>query len=142
MTEPHASRDSEMFSPRTKEEVDERRMELMVGYLLLAGVVLSVASLLFGLVLDWVHHGTIRIVYLIKGVNYFQFLAHDILALTGPHLWGARTFVNLGIALLMFTPFFRVVASVFFFALEERNLKYTLFTLFVATVLTYSLFLR
>lgn len=128
--------------PQTKEEIDERRMELMVGYLLLAGVVLSQLSLLLGLVLDYIEHGTIRLAYLIKGMNYFQFLAHDILALAGPHAWGARTFVNLGIALLMFTPFIRVVASVFFFAIEERNIKYTLFTFFVAAVLTYSLFLR
>ena len=128
--------------PATKEEIDERRMELMVGYLLLAGVVLSITSLLLGLVLDWVHHGTLRLVYLIKWMNYFQFFVHDIAALVGPHVWASRTFVNLGIALLMFTPFFRVVASVVFFALEERNIKYTFFTFFVAAVLTYSLFLR
>ena len=130
------------YAPTDKEEVDERRMELMVSYLLLAGVVLSIASLLLGLVLDWVHHGTLRLVYLIKGMNYFQFFVHDIAAFAGPHVWASRTFVNLGIALLMFTPFFRVVASVVFFALEERNIKYTLFTFFVAAVLTYSLFLR
>jgi uncharacterized membrane protein len=42
----------------------------------------------------------------------------------------------------MFTPYLRVAASAVYFALVERNLKYTLFTLFVFAVLTYSLFLR
>jgi uncharacterized membrane protein len=142
MTPSRTSPGHDPVVPQTKEEIDERRMELMVGYLLLTGVIVSQAALLLGLILDYVEHGTVRLAYLIKGMNYFQFLIHDILALGGPHAWGARTFVNLGIALLMFTPFIRVVASVFFFALEERNLKYTLFTFFVAAVLTYSLFLR
>jgi uncharacterized membrane protein len=42
----------------------------------------------------------------------------------------------------MFTPYVRVLASLFYFAVVARNWKYTLFTGFVLTVLTYSLFLR
>ena len=53
-----------------------------------------------------------------------------------------RLLINLGIALLMLTPYVRVLASTFYFALAERNPKYTLFTGFVLAVLTYSLFLR
>jgi uncharacterized membrane protein len=53
-----------------------------------------------------------------------------------------RVLINMGIAVLMLTPFVRVLASVFYFALVERNWKYTLFTGFVLCVLTYSLFLR
>ena len=53
-----------------------------------------------------------------------------------------RVMVNMGMAVLMLTPFVRVLASVFYFALVERNWKYTLFTGFVLGVLTYTLFLR
>ncbi|MGZ3606158.1 MAG: DUF1634 domain-containing protein, partial [Thermodesulfobacteriota bacterium] len=53
-----------------------------------------------------------------------------------------RVMINMGIAVLMLTPFVRVLASVFYFAFAERNWKYTLFTGFVLGVLTYSLFLR
>ena len=39
-------------------------------------------------------------------------------------------------------PQVRVLASMLYFAFVERNGKYTLFTGFVFSVLTYSLFLR
>ena len=44
--------------------------------------------------------------------------------------------------MLLLTPLVRVLASLLFFALAERNWKYALFTGFVLAVLTYSLFLR
>jgi uncharacterized membrane protein len=53
-----------------------------------------------------------------------------------PHL-----LTNLGIATLVFTPYVRALASMFYFVFVERNRTYTLFTGFVLTVLTYSLFL-
>jgi hypothetical protein len=36
----------------------------------------------------------------------------------------------------------RVLASMLYFLLAARNWKYTVFTAFVLTILTYSLFLR
>ena len=53
-----------------------------------------------------------------------------------------RLLVILGVAVLLFTPFLRVLASVVFFAAVERNWKYTVFTSFVLIVLTYSLLMR
>jgi len=43
---------------------------------------------------------------------------------------------------LLLTPYARVLASMLYFALVERNRKYTAFTTFVLLTLTYSLFLR
>jgi uncharacterized membrane protein len=40
----------------------------------------------------------------------------------------------------MLTPYVRVLASMLYFVLVERNVKYGLFTGFVLAVLTYSLF--
>lgn len=53
-----------------------------------------------------------------------------------------RFIINMGIAVLMLNFFVRVLASVFYFAFVEHNWKYTLFTAFVLSALTYSLFLR
>ncbi len=120
----------------------EHVMELLIGYLLLAGVLASVTLLIIGLVWQKIITGHFALNYLISGMNLFQFVVSDFRTLLGDASFGPRIFVNLGIAALLLTPFIRVVASVFFFALAERNWKYTLFTLFVASVLTYSLFLR
>ena len=51
-----------------------------------------------------------------------------------------RLLVNVGIAVLMLTPYVRVLASMLYFVFVERNVKYSLFTAFVLATLTYSLF--
>jgi len=56
--------------------------------------------------------------------------------------WRPRLLVNLGLVVLLLTPYARVLASMLYFALVERNRKYTAFTTFVLLTLTYSLFLR
>jgi uncharacterized membrane protein len=52
-----------------------------------------------------------------------------------------RLLVNLGIGVLLLTPYVRVLASLVYFATVERDPKYALFTAFVLAVLTYSLLL-
>ena len=117
-------------------------MEGVIGYLLLAGVVASGVMLGAGMLWDKLATGHVQLSYLISGMNFFQFLFSDVHALlSGSHV-GPHLLVNFGIALLLLTPYIRVLASVAFFALVERNAKYALFTLFVAIVLTFSLFLR
>lgn len=125
-----------------QQQAQEQRMELLVGYLLLAGVLASSAMLITGMAWDVLRNGHMRLEYLITGMNFFQFLFTDLRALVSGSDFGPRTLVNMGIALLLLTPFIRVLASMVFFAVEERSVKYTLFTLFVAVVLAYSLFLR
>ncbi len=48
--------------------------------------------------------------------------------------------IYFGIYMLLLTPYFRVLASTFYFAFVERSLKHTLFSVFVFTLLTYILF--
>ncbi len=117
-------------------------MELLVGYLLLTGVILSILLVLTGMTWEYVRSGSLHLNYLIAGMNFFQFLVDDVRAILTPALIGPRAFVNLGIAALLFTPYIRVVSSMLFFAVAEKNWKYTAFTAFVGLVLTYSLFLR
>jgi len=116
-------------------------MESLVGYILLIGVLLSVALLMVGFIWRWVRVGNLRFEHSIVGMNFFEFI-HSTLRQITSQAFRPRLFLNMGIAVLMLTPFVRVLASFFYFALAEHNWKYTLFTGFVLGVLTYSLFLR
>jgi uncharacterized membrane protein len=116
-------------------------MEVLVGYILLGGVLLSMALLVAGLVWRWLATGHVSFEYSIAGMNLFEFMVSDIRQ-AAAHAVRPRLLVNLGIAALMLTPYVRVLASMLYFAFVERNGKYTLFTGFVFTVLTYSLFLQ
>jgi uncharacterized membrane protein len=116
-------------------------MEGLIGYILLIGVLLSLLLIMVGVAWNWISSGQLGLEYSIKGMNLFGFLTRDV----GEVIHGMfrpRLFTNLGIAVLMLTPYVRVLASVVYFAFAARNWKYTLFTSFVLAVLTYSLFLR
>lgn len=116
-------------------------MESLVGYILLTGVLLSVALLVIGFVWRWARVGNLRFEHSIAGMNFFEFTLSTLRQMTSETL-RPRVFLNMGIGILMLTPFVRVLASVFYFAFVDHNWKYTLFTGFVLVVLTYSLFLR
>lgn len=116
-------------------------MDELVGVILAGGVGLSAAFVTAGIIWRWAHTGSPDLHYEIAGANLFQFWLEDVRQVTAGE-FRPRLLVNLGLALLLITPYLRVVASTFYFALIERNLKYTLFTGFVLAVLTYSLFLR
>jgi uncharacterized membrane protein len=116
-------------------------MESLVGYILLTGVLLSVALLVVGFVWRWMRVGSLQFEHSIVGMNFFEFILSTLRQMAS-QAFRPRLFLNMGIGVLMLTPFVRVLASVFYFALVDRNWKYTLFTSFVLSVLTYSLFLR
>ena len=125
-------------SEKTRRHFD---MEILIGYILLVGVLLSVALLVIGFLWRWERSGNLRFQHAIVGMNFFEFILASLRQMASQDL-RPRVMINMGMAVLMLTPFVRVLASVFYFALVERNWKYTLFTCFVFGVLTYSLFLR
>ena len=115
-------------------------METLIGYILLIGVLVSIALLLIGTAWHWLATGTLRLDYTIRSMNLWDFLITSLRSISD----GAsspKTVINLGISVLLLTPYVRVLASMIFF-LVERNWKYSVFTFFVFGVLTYSLFLR
>jgi uncharacterized membrane protein len=126
--------------------IDRRRsrrfdMEQLIGLVLLVGVLSSMFLIVAGCVWRWINTGHLQLEYEIPATNLYQFWIEGVRqAIAGA--WRPRLLINLGIALLMATPYFRVLISVFLFAFVQRNLKYTLFTLFVFCILTYSLFFR
>ncbi len=116
-------------------------MEVIVGFVLLGGVLASMALVGAGLTWRWMATGHLGFDYSISGMNLFEFVVTDIRQVAD-HAVRPRLLVNLGIAVLMLTPYARVLASMLYFALVERNGKYAVFTGLVFIVLTYSLFLR
>ncbi len=122
-------------------EARQREMDALVGTILQDGVVLSLALIVVGMVWRWFRTGSLAIDYQIAGMNLFQFVIDEIrLAMHGAVR--PRLLINLGIAVLMLTPFVRVAASMIYFMGVLRNWKYSLFTAVVLAVLTYSLFLH
>ncbi len=116
-------------------------MDAVVGYILFYGVLLSLALVVIGLCWRWVETRKLWLDYHIVGMNLFQFVVSEVrMAVLGRVR--PRLFINLGIAVLMLTPFLRVGVSVLYFLGVLKNWKYTLFTSFVLAVLTFSLFLR
>jgi uncharacterized membrane protein len=128
----------------TQEAAQQESMNLMdslVGYILLIGVLLSVTLIVIGTLWNWGLKGSLSLQFTIANENYFNFLRNDLAELFRGAIQ-PELLVSLGIGTLMFTPYLRVAASAVYFAFVAKNLKYTVFTLFVFTVLTYSLFLR
>jgi uncharacterized membrane protein len=122
-------------------ESRQARMDVLLGSFLLIGLVLSVALILIGLTWNFAATGQFRLDYRLVGMNLFQLLASETrFALHGEVQ--PRFFINVGIALLMLTPFLRVVVSVAYFMIAMKSWKYTLFTAIVLVILTFSLFIR
>jgi uncharacterized membrane protein len=116
-------------------------MDTFVGYILLYGVACSLLLICLSLVWQRLNTGHLWFPHELSGMNLFQLLAWEISQALHGRIH-PRTLLGLGIAVLMLTPFLRVFASVVYFLVVLRNWKYSLFTAFVLTVLTYSLFLR
>jgi uncharacterized membrane protein len=114
-------------------------IEAAVGYILLGGVLLSVALIASGLAWHWVTTGQLQFEYPVDGMDLAQFIINDLqLLVVGPIR--PRYLINLGIAVLVLTPYVRILISVLYFAFVERDWKYVFFTTVVFGVLTYSLF--
>ncbi len=116
-------------------------MNTLVGYILLIGVLTSAILIITGTLWNWILTHSLTLEYPILGKNYFEFLLSSLQQLFAGDLQ-PHVFISLGIIVLMLTPYLRVGASVVYFAAAAHNWKYTIFTLFVFSVLTYSLFLR
>lgn len=117
--------------------MDDQRLEIIIGNLLRAGVLLAAAVVTAGAGLYLVqHHG--------DHVNYRHFLAGPESIRTVPAILSSAAHLNseglmqLGLLLLIATPVARVVMAVVGFALERDRL-YVLVSLIVLAVLLASL---
>jgi len=121
----------------------ESGLETAISYLLIAGLVISMAMLIAGLVLYYLVFGNLNIQlsdksFFIEGKNFFAF-AYNVFA-AGPQnlsLW----FITVGVLALLLTVYARVVLSLAYF-IWRRDVRYALITAFVLVVLTLSLALH
>jgi len=116
-------------------------MDLLVGYILLVGVLLSLALVLGALIWKWRVTGTVEFDYQLSGMNFVQLLTSE-LRIAASGALRPRLLLTLGILMLMLTPFLRVFVSMVYFMVGLKNWKYTVFTAFVLVTLIYSLCLR
>ena len=118
----------------------ESKFERIVAYILISGVVISLLLEIAGMIRYYHVHGHFRILedrsQFIHGNNFFYFLVEFVRGGYAHRKW--IFLMTMGIAVLMLTPYLRVVLSLFFF-LKERDLKYVVITLFVLSLLTISL---
>lgn len=109
-------------------------IEDTAGWVLRIGVVLSVTTMLIGLIISFAH-GDITVNRIESTKFHFAHLVSGLATLDG------YAIIELGVLLLVLTPIMRVAASVVLFAVEERDWTYTVFTLIVFVLTLSSLLL-
>ena len=119
------------------------KFELAISYLLIIGVITSMMLVGLGILLFYSHFGYLAISekkeMFLREQNFFYFFL-DLLR-GGPSRDKAVWVMTLGIAVLILTPYARVIMSFLYF-MSTRDIKYTLITLFVLILLTLSLLLH
>jgi uncharacterized membrane protein len=118
----------------------ESKFELAISFLLGAGVVTSLILITVGIFLFYAEFGSLAVsekkVMFLQEKNFFYFLYDLLRGGSSPEkaLWT----MTLGIAVLILTPYARVLLSVLYF-FWEKDFKFSLITLFVLVILTLSL---
>ena len=113
-------------------------IERLIGGVLLGGVLLCSALILAGLGWHYTLYHDLTFKYLINASTVFQFFTHDLSSFVSSPL-RPRDLLNLGIAVLLLTPYARVAISLFYFLLVERSWRFALITGFVISVLTWGI---
>lgn len=124
----------------TLEADREVKLELLISYLLIIGVITAVVLEVIGITLYYGTYGNMAYsqapnVY-ITGENFFAFVIERLQNLLVTE--NALAFMTAGIIVLVMVPFVRAIASCLYFA-WEKNWKYVAITLFVIAILTISL---
>jgi uncharacterized membrane protein len=128
---------------RIRDEERVRRVELLISNLLRSGVIASLALILFGTILSFVHHPAYvsspeALHHLTQPGAAFPHTQRDVIA--GVQAWRGQAIVTLGLLLLIATPVMRVAVSVLTF-IYQRDRIFTLITLTVLVILLLSFIL-
>jgi len=121
-------------------ELNERRVEVTLAYLLRTGVILAAMVVAVGGLAFLIRHGAEAPQYHAfrgepAGLRSVPGIVADALALS------SRGWIQLGLILLILTPIARVAFSVFAFA-RQRDRAYVVVTLILLGLLLYSLAAR
>lgn len=128
---------------KLKNNEKESKFEKAISYLLIIGVSISILFEIIGLSLFYYYFRHLNIsgigMMFIHGKNFFSFLTE---LFRGEYAQNnAILFMTFGITILILTPYLRVLISIIYFAFN-RNIKYTIITLFVFIILTISLIMH
>jgi uncharacterized membrane protein len=126
-----------------EEDTRESKFELAISYLLGIGVVTSLLLLGIGMILFHLDFGVWAIsqkkALFLQEKDFFHFLWNFLRGQS--HHEKAIWLMTLGIAILILTPYLRVILSILYF-LTRKDKKYVFITLFVFILLTVSLLLH
>jgi len=124
-----------------KRNGSEEKLELVISYILMIGVVSSVVVEAIGILNYYYVNRDLTIAfqpqYALKGRDFFSYSGATLLTLIQGN-WTPLQILALGLVLLMMTPYVRVLASVVYFGVV-KNVKYIIITAFVLIILTASL---
>ncbi len=130
---------------RVPVDADERvrRVELIISNLLRAGVLGSLALVVIGTVLSFIHHpeyftSPADFGRLVEPGAAFPHSVSDVIQ--GIQLWRGQAIVTAGLLLLIATPVMRVAVSIFAFIYQEDR-AFTFITALVLCLLLLSFFL-
>lgn len=114
----------------------DKDMQLIIGWLLRIGVIISVTVVVFGGIIYLMRHGHTTTDYTtFKGVPDFIYPAGII---KGVMAFKGRAIIQAGIILLIATPVLRVICSAVGFILEKDHL-YTAITILVLLIILASM---
>jgi uncharacterized membrane protein len=122
---------------------DALKLEVILGYILIVGVIASLSLMITGIVLLYINTGNLIVSrnqeMFIHGQNFFEFI-YKLLRGQMPQDLATSLLVT-GALALMLTPFIRVIASLIYFALA-KDLKYVFITFIVLAILSVSLLIH
>jgi uncharacterized membrane protein len=115
----------------------DQRTEVVISFLLMAGVLMAAVVVLLGAIVFMARHGSS-----IPSYHVFQGEPTDLRTLSGifhdAFAFEGRGIIQLGLLILIATPVARVVFSIVAFGME-RDWLYVVVTLIVLAVLIFSL---
>ena len=126
-----------MAEAEKKHMLKDRDMQLIMGNLLRAGVVLSMTVVFIGGVIYLMGYGKLQ-------ADYSEFVMDEAGFFSLASIWAGmlemngKAIIQLGILLLIFTPISRVILAVFSFLLE-RDYLYVLIGLIILSIILFSL---
>lgn len=126
-----------MAEAEKKHMLKDRDMQLIMGNLLRAGVVLSMTVVFIGGVIYLMGYGKLQ-------ADYREFVMDEAGFFSLASIWAGmlemngKAIIQLGILLLIFTPISRVILAVFSFLLE-RDYLYVLIGLMILSIILFSL---
>ena len=115
-------------------------MEDLIAALLRWGMLLSFGLVLTGLVLRMAFTHRLGLEKSLQGANVLHLLLRDV-SRAGSHRACPSWLIRLGVSALLLTPFVRVAASCYYFAVIGRNWTHALLTMLTLLTLGYILLL-